>query len=338
MMRSLVFTVLLAFMLLLGDLFSVAQADVQNFVGMGQIVNASAHVQVEIKLLATMEAERSALEQAAAYLEKLPLIQKSKLKRDQLLPFTVSVVSLQTFDPQPIMVGQASGFSVKSKASIDPDLLPSDMAQYLHERYQSMHLSRHWQQYRQQMAKSMQNYVTKISSTTDLVLIGQLKQSEGKRLHNLAAAAESFQKGWHSFGLQRFDEAMAHFDQSIQLEPNYASFYFARGAAHFYRRQYDNAIQDFAQAVALNPRDSVFYFARGAAYLKQKVLFQNAANDMSKSIELDPNYADAYYARGAAYAFLKNCDRAELDFKKACQLGQSKACKAECQRPETDDY
>lgn len=334
MARSIVLTV----MLFLGNLFSIAHADVQNFVGIGQVVNASPHVQAEIKILATMEAERKALEQAAAYLEKLPLIQKSKLKKEQLLPFTVGVVSIQTFDPQPVMVGQIGGFEVKSKATLDPDLLPTDMAQFLHERYQSMHLSRLWHQRRQQMAKSLQSYVEKISLTTEPVQIGQLKQSEGKRLQNLAAAAESFQKGWHSFSLQRFDEAMANFDRSIQLDPGYASFYFARGAAHFYRRKYDNAIQDFSQAVTLNPRDSVFYFARGAAYLKQKVLFQNAANDMSKSIELDPTYADAYYARGAAYAFLKNCDRAELDFNKACQLGQPKACKAECQRPETDDY
>lgn len=55
--------------------------------------------------------------------------------------------------------------------------------------------------------------------------------------------------------------------------------------------------------------------------------FTKAIEEFTKAIALDPNHAEAYSGRGMAYKEEGQVDRAISDFQKACDMGNTMACK-----------
>ncbi len=87
-----------------------------------------------------------------------------------------------------------------------------------------------------------------------------------------------------------YQEAIEHYTEAIQLDPDYAKAYLNRGYAYDGLGQHQRAIEDFDKAIQLEPDDAVAYNNRGAAYyyLGQ---YQRAIEDYDKAIQLDPDYA-----------------------------------------------
>lgn len=313
-------------------------AEIQTFTGTSRILSRSSYIQEELRVLTKLEAARKCLEQAAAYAETLPAVKASNIKKEWLMPFTALVFfDEQGFEPQGVSDGGQTGFEAKVKATMDTDRLPEKVPEFLYKRYQNLEIMRLWLLHRYQMEGTLRQYIVKVEGSSDPVGIQQLKQMEGQPLMAQHTAFELFEKGGHSFERGRFDEAIESLTQSLQQNPSFTVGYFVRGAAYFNKKMYDKALQDFSKTIELSPTDAVFYYARGVIYLKQGILFKAALQDMTKAIELNPAYSDAYYARGAAHAYLKDCDRAEKNFQKACALGTSKACSAQCDRPEAPE-
>ena len=65
----------------------------------------------------------------------------------------------------------------------------------------------------------------------------------------------------------------------------------------------DNAasgIKDFAKAIELSPNVAAFYAARGLAYAKAEA-YEEALNDFARAIELEPRSPKAYAYRAWTY-------------------------------------
>ena len=115
------------------------------------------------------------------------------------------------------------------------------------------------------------------------------------------------------------DQAIANYDQALQLKPDWAEAYNNRGLAYYNKGDYDDAIADYDQALQLKPDYAVAYNNRGLAYY-YKGNYDRAIADYDQAIKLKPDYADAYANRGAAYGHKGDTDRAIADFNQALQL------------------
>ena len=54
------------------------------------------------------------------------------------------------------------------------------------------------------------------------------------------------------YGLKRYEEALAAFEQAIRLDPNYVSAYYTKGEALRKLERYEEAITAYDQAICLD--------------------------------------------------------------------------------------
>ncbi|MDB9540271.1 tetratricopeptide repeat protein [Anabaenopsis tanganyikae CS-531] len=118
---------------------------------------------------------------------------------------------------------------------------------------------------------------------------------------------------------QKWDLALADFNQAIKLNPNDALAYKNRGTIYYNQQKWDLALADFNQAIKLNPNYAGAYTNRGNVYHDQQK-WDLAVADYNKAIAVDPNLAQAYYNRGNIYLKLGNINKAREDLQRAAQL------------------
>ena len=117
-----------------------------------------------------------------------------------------------------------------------------------------------------------------------------------------------------------YEEAVNHYTQSIELDPNQITAYNNRGLAYTNLRNYNSAINDFHRAIEINPNYADAYNNRGVAYIRQGKR-DHAIDDYSRAIELNPDYAPAYYNRGEVLLPLREWERAKSDLTIAGEKG-----------------
>ena len=105
-----------------------------------------------------------------------------------------------------------------------------------------------------------------------------------------------------------------------------SSEYFKSGLNNAKNGDYYGAIADFNKTIELDPDFADAYENRGISKRKLKDYY-GAIADYNKAIELDPNYIIAYANRGAAKELLGDMSGACSDWKKAANLGDTKAAK-----------
>ncbi|MBI4232366.1 tetratricopeptide repeat protein [Candidatus Peregrinibacteria bacterium] len=116
--------------------------------------------------------------------------------------------------------------------------------------------------------------------------------------------------------------AVADYDKALQLDPNFVEAYISRGFAKFMLGNYEGAIGDYDKAISINPNDAETYRIRSEAKYKLGD-YGGAIDDCNKAIKLEPNYASAYGARGIVKYKLANYKDAIADYEKAIELSPS---------------
>ncbi len=119
--------------------------------------------------------------------------------------------------------------------------------------------------------------------------------------------------------LNRHAEAIADYDQALQLDPDSALAYFSRGHSKTNLERHAEAIADYDQALRLDPDYALAYFNRGysKAELNRHV---EAIADYDQALRLDPDYALAFHNRGRAKAALHRHAEAIADYDQALRL------------------
>jgi tetratricopeptide (TPR) repeat protein len=152
---------------------------------------------------------------------------------------------------------------------------------------------------------------------------------------------EYYQQGIESYKSQKFLQAKKAFTKAIELDPNYAEAYKARGDAKSfgYFTGYESAMDDYAKAIALKPDYAEVYLSRGL--LKDLVRdYQGAVEDFSKAIVIKPDYTQAFRSREEAKRSLGDDLSANADYisvsKVATQLYNTEEVKEEVQVQEED--
>ncbi len=117
----------------------------------------------------------------------------------------------------------------------------------------------------------------------------------------------------------KFDEALADYSKTIELEPSNSVNYFKRAIVYVVKGEYDLAIADFSKSIELEPSNSVNYFKRAIVYVV-KGEYDLAETDLRKAIELSPRYIDAFYLRANVYRVKGEYDLAIADLTRAIEL------------------
>lgn len=115
------------------------------------------------------------------------------------------------------------------------------------------------------------------------------------------------------------ERAIEQYDRAIDLNPDNALYYYARGQARSRAREFGRALDDFHQATRLNPASSMAFFARGQAHAATNE-YERAIEDTTEAIKLLPGNSAAYVVRGGAYIANREYDRAIEDISQAVKM------------------
>ncbi len=120
------------------------------------------------------------------------------------------------------------------------------------------------------------------------------------------------------------DQAMAHFDRAIAIDPSLYGVYDNQGVLYSKAGKFHKAIEAFNKSIATHPNWSA-YGNRGLTYYSMGQ-YDRAKEDLDKAIELNEHFDDAYINRGKLHLRSGNKTLALTDFQRACDLGSKDGC------------
>lgn len=100
-----------------------------------------------------------------------------------------------------------------------------------------------------------------------------------------------YDRGRFEYWAERYKDAVVSLTRGIELKPTENKYLF-RANSYMALEEYDLALADFNSSIEIDPEFAKAYFRRGILYKKMELL-ENAAKDFKKAIELDPKYDDA---------------------------------------------
>ena len=126
-----------------------------------------------------------------------------------------------------------------------------------------------------------------------------------KRAHNLL--------GNHYFNRQQFDEAIASYEQAVEIDPEFSSPYNGMGYALRGLGRYDEAAAALQKYIELIPDEPNPYDSYADLLMKMG-RFEEAIENYEKALSLNPNFIGSHLGIGASYVFLDRPEQARESF------------------------
>jgi len=139
-------------------------------------------------------------------------------------------------------------------------------------------------------------------------------------------ASDNMMKRGHQVFKSDLREAVKYYNISLEFDDNNFQTYYWRGRAFVGLKDFESALSDFQIAIEINPQHFESYSMIDYIY-SQEQQWDNIINYWDKFIELEPDHAGAYFERSGSHYHNKDMESAISDLKKACELGNKKACK-----------
>ena len=142
-----------------------------------------------------------------------------------------------------------------------------------------------------------------------------------RRNTKFGEAEAYYNRGVVKLELGEFVEAIADYDESIRLKPDYAKSYHSRGVAKIYLKQLNDALADFDEAIRIQPNYAEAYNSRGGAKLLLSKT-NEAIADFDEAIRINPEFINAYTNRAQAKIILRSIKEAKSDLQTALELAE----------------
>lgn len=123
---------------------------------------------------------------------------------------------------------------------------------------------------------------------------------------NMKGVEEVYQmRGVCYYFLKLNEKALADFEKSISINPNYAEPYHGRANIFSEEGKNEKALADYSKALQLKPTLTAVYVDRAVLYFTIGKL-EEALKDYDKSLEMTPNLANSYVERGVIKGLLND--------------------------------
>jgi tetratricopeptide (TPR) repeat protein len=119
--------------------------------------------------------------------------------------------------------------------------------------------------------------------------------------------------GWVYFGQERYEEALAKFQEAVELDPEDIEARNGLGDIYHMQGRYEEAVTELWKTVALEPENPEPHNSLGWVYADQSE-FEAAIAEFRKVVELDPEYADAHTGLGWVYFHQGEYEKAVAEF------------------------
>lgn len=119
--------------------------------------------------------------------------------------------------------------------------------------------------------------------------------------------------------LKRYEEALAHYDQVVALNPNNADAHNDRGNVLNSLKRYAEAVKSYQRAIKLRPDLVAAHLNCGAA-LRECKHYAASIDSLRRAIELNPNHFGAHYNLGKTFDSVKEWEQAVAAYDTALSL------------------
>jgi tetratricopeptide (TPR) repeat protein len=253
----------------------------------------------DARVAAIAKAKREVLEQAGTYLETLTEVKDSKLPKDEVLALAAGVLKVEVVSSKEYTDGETFWIEIVSKVEVDTTVLDERVKKMLNDR----------------------NLLDKYneSQKRETELLAQNKKLEAKNLEiqqKFAALEKEKEELKRAFqDKQTESTAVKELEtktKEVQLKLDETN----REKEEIRKSTRTNAT-DFT---AVEWKEKANGLWKDGKYSDP----DKAIEYLNKSIEIDPKYAAAYYNRGIVWYGKGDMEKACLDFRKACDLGNCK--------------
>ena len=119
--------------------------------------------------------------------------------------------------------------------------------------------------------------------------------------------------------MDREDEAVAHFQTALEIQPAFAEAHNNLGNFLFQKGSVDEAMVHYQKALHINPDYAVAHYNLGNALIK-KGRMDEAITQFQMALQINPDYAEAHNNFGYALIQKKSMNEAIAHFQKALQI------------------
>jgi tetratricopeptide (TPR) repeat protein len=117
----------------------------------------------------------------------------------------------------------------------------------------------------------------------------------------------------------KYDRAIADFNESLRRQPRNSGALNNRGKAHYLNQDYDLAIADFTAAIQQDPKNVLAFNNRALARISTED-YRQARADLQSALRIVPEYAEALNNRGVVHQKLGQHKQAIDDFTAALKI------------------
>lgn len=310
-------------------LISIAHAEVQTYIGIGDYVLSEDVPPGDIKNKAKIYAERNALEQAGVFIESHSSSVSGKLTKDEIVTIAGNILKIINVKYEIIPLNDESGiakYRAIVEAQIDDDKLNDEIIAWRNrnseERSKLVEQNNLLQKIvdeQQQKISELENMVTDAKTPQDNARISAKIKEELSTMDKENLYIKKLKEAQELVDQTDYYEALAVLNEAIQLNLNRAEVYACRGSIYDDLGEYSRAIEDYDKAIQINPNYAAAYNDRGIAYKKLQDQ-ERAIKNYSEVIRLNPNKESYYYNRGNSYYALENYAKAIDDYTSAIKI------------------
>ncbi|WP_066380136.1 MULTISPECIES: serine/threonine-protein kinase [unclassified Anabaena] len=132
-------------------------------------------------------------------------------------------------------------------------------------------------------------------------------------------ATELSKQGNILFELQRYEDALAAYEQAVNIRPDYAQGWNGKGRTLAKLKQYEAALTAYDTAIQLQPNYVEAWRGRGFV-LQNLRRYTEAIASFDKALQLNNNYPEVWNAQGETYSNLKQYNNAIAAYEQAIEL------------------
>jgi tetratricopeptide (TPR) repeat protein len=117
----------------------------------------------------------------------------------------------------------------------------------------------------------------------------------------------------------KIEEAIAHYEQALRIEPDYAEAHYHLGNALAQTGKIEEAIAHFEQALRIEPDDAEAHYNLGNVFLREGKV-SDAIGHYEQALRSNPDYAEAHYNCGVALELVDRMRDAITHYEYALQI------------------